>query len=160
MTQIIEKKDHILTKEEFRQAIVEAESQIKKMPGVYIDKDTEEICPLKHSFGDGIYVREIFNPKGALIITKIHKKTHPFFLLKGKMMIATEAGVVTLEAPYQGMTKAGTKRAIYALEDVTFVTVHATNKTDLDEIEEEIISNNFENFDMHAKVKELGTCHG
>lgn len=153
------KTNNELTTQEFRMMIIEAEVKMKETPGVYIGKNTEEICPLKHSFGDGIYVREIFNPKGALIITKIHKKDHPFFLLKGKMMIATEAGVVTLEAPYQGMTKAGTKRAIYALEDVTFITVHATNKTDLDEIEDEIISKNFEEFDSFFKVEEKGLCH-
>lgn len=146
-----------LTKQEFRDKITESEKQMVKTEGVYIGKDLEKVCPLKHSFGDGIYVREIFNPKGALIITKIHKKTHPFFLLKGKMLIATEKGIEQIEAPYQGMTKAGTKRAIYVLEDVTFITVHATDKTDLDEIEDEIISKNFDEFDLISE--EVKLCH-
>lgn len=156
MREIIKK--HELTKQEFRTMIIEAEKKMKQAEGVYVGADSEEICPLKHSFGDGIYVREIFNPAGALIITKIHKKTHPFFLLKGSMLIATENGIEQIEAPYQGMTKAGTKRAIYALEDVIFITVHATDKTDLEEIEEEIISKDFEEFDLISE--EVKICHG
>lgn len=160
MSDIAKKAEHILTKEEFRIAIVESEEEMRTFDNVYIGRDSEVICPLKHSFGDGIYVREIFNPKGALIITKIHKKDHPFFLLKGRMLIATEKGIQELEAPFQGMTMAGTKRAIYALEDVVFITVHATEKTNLDEIEDEIISESFDEFDATLKAKEERLCHG
>ena len=80
------------------------------------------------------FVREIFNPKGAWIITKIHKVAHPFFLLHGEMSIVTEDGVKRIKAPYHGMTPAGTKRLIFVHEDVVFVTVHATKETDLDKI--------------------------
>lgn len=152
----IKRHDGQLTKEGFRTMIVKAEKQMMKTEGAFIGHDSEEICPLKHSFGDGIYVREIFNPKGALIITKIHKKTHPFFLLKGKMWIVTEKGIKLVKAPYQGMTKAGTKRAIYAIEDVIFITVHVTENTDLDEIEDEIISKNFEEYECSiSKVLDI-----
>lgn len=150
----------MLTKEEFRTAIAEVEKNIINMDNSYVGKETEIICPLKHSFGDGCYIREIFNPKGALIVTKIHKKTHPFFLLEGSLMIATGKGVEVIKAPYQGMTKAGTKRAIYALEDVKFITVHVTDKTDLDEIEKEIISKNFKEFDEIPKGEEVKSCPG
>ena len=99
--------------------------------------------PVKHTFAGGCYIREIFNPANELLVTKIHKKEHPFFLLKGKMSIATEEGVKNIKAPYYGITKPGTKRVIYTHADCIFVTVHATNSTNIEEIEEEVIAKNF-----------------
>ena len=123
-------------------------------PECLVGKETEGPCPLKHSFGDGIYVREIFNPKGAWIVTKIHKVAHPFFLLKGEMSIVTEDGVKRIKAPYHGITPAGTKRLIFVHKDVVFVTVHATNETDLDKIEEELIAKDFQEIDKAREVKQ------
>lgn len=133
-----------------RERIMQLEEQILSLPGmVYGDQPS---CPLKHSFGDGIYVREIFNPKGALIVTKIHKYAHPFFLLKGEMTIITESGQVRIKAPHYGITPAGTKRVIFVHEDVTFVTVHPTKLTDPKEIEEEIIAKNFDEVDFSRAI--------
>lgn len=104
----------------------------------------QPLCPLKHSFGDGVYVREIFIPAGFYGVTKIHKKTHPYFILKGKVKVITEEGTVIIEAPFQGMTPAGTRRALVALEDTVWITVHATKETDLTKIEDEIIAKSFD----------------
>jgi len=100
--------------------------------------------PVVHTFTDGQYIREIFNPAGQLIVTKIHKKEHPFFLMKGKMSILTEDGVVELEAPHHGITKPGTKRIIYTHTDCVFITVHGTDKKTPEEVEEEVIAKNFD----------------
>jgi hypothetical protein len=59
------------------------------------------------------------------------------------MTILGEDGEKRIKAPHYGITKAGTKRIIYAHTDCIFVTVHATNETDVDKIEEEIISKDF-----------------
>ncbi len=134
--------------ENVREKISALEAAILKIPGtVYGDQPD---CPLKHSFGDGIYAREIFTPAGKVIVTKIHKFAHPFFLLKGKCIVVTEEGQKLLEAPYYGMTPAGCKRALYIIEDVTWVTVHpvdiledGTTETDLDKIEAKIIEKEF-----------------
>ena len=100
--------------------------------------------PVKHTFADGCYIREIYNPANELLVTKIHKKKHPFFLMKGEMSILTESGVERLSAPYYGITLPGTKRIIYTHTPCTFVTVHATKETDVDKVEEEVIAKNFE----------------
>ena len=108
----------------------------KKKPIVHkmTQEEMQKLNPVKHSFADGCYIREIFNPANELLVTKIHKKEHPFFLLKGKMSIATEEGVKNIKAPYYGITKPGTKRVIYTHTDCIFVTVHATNSTNIEEI--------------------------
>ena len=131
-------------RKDFRNTIVEFEETVREKGGWLSEEDTKKLNPVKHSFADGCYIREIFNPAGELLVTKIHKKEHPFFLMKGKMSILTEEGVKHIEAPHHGITQPGTKRIIYTHEDCVFITVHATDKTDIEEIEKEVIAENFE----------------
>jgi len=129
------------------------EKELQKRPDAMYGNDA---APLKHSFGDGLYVREIFMQKGMLIVSKIHKFEHPYFILKGDVSVLTEEGVVRLKAPYQGMTPVGTKRVLYIHEDTTWITVHATKERDIYKIEEEIIAKDFsEVLPTLEEVKEL-----
>ena len=133
----------LVRRQTFRNKIVEFEDKLNNSELALSQKELHEKNPVKHSFADGCYIREIFNPAGDLLVTKIHKKEHPFFLMKGKMSILTEDGVKHVQAPHHGITKPGTKRIIYTHTDCVFVTVHATDKTDVDEIEKEVIANDF-----------------
>jgi len=128
---------------EYRNAIVEFEEQIKNTEGALVGEELDKYNPLKHTFADGYYVREINTPAGQILITKIHKEEHPFFLMKGECSILTEDGPKRIKAPYYDITKPGTKRIIYIHSDVTWVTVHITDLKDIDEIEEEIIAKDF-----------------
>jgi len=135
--------EQLKKRKDFRERITDLEKQVTNFEGVIVGEEMEKTNPVKHSFADGCYIREIFNPANELIITKIHKKEHPFFLMEGKMSILTEDGVKHIEAPYHGITKPGTKRAIYTHTDCVFVTVHATENTDIQKIEEEVIAKDF-----------------
>jgi len=128
---------------EYRDKIMEFEKKLTEHPSSFTPEEFMEHNPLKHSFADGLYAREIFNPKGELIVTKIHKVNHFYFLIQGDMSIITENGPVRIKAPHYGVTKKGTKRIIYAHEDCRFVTVHATKETDIEKIEEEVIAKDF-----------------
>ena len=125
---------------EFIEKILSFEEALKQMPGS-MEGDS---CPLKHTFVDGAYVREITMPKGLLATSKIHKVCHPYFILKGEVSVITEEGVVRLKAPYSGITPAGTKRILYVHEDTVWTTIHVTKETDLKKIEEEIIAKTFD----------------
>jgi hypothetical protein len=138
----IEKDSKDLQRENFRKKVTALEQEILKIPGTIIGNQPD--CPLKHSFGYGLYVREIFMPAGKLVISKIHKRDHPYFILKGKVTIVTEDGPMLVIAPFYSMTKAGTKRALYVHEDCIWVTVHKTDETDIDKIEDEIIAKSFD----------------
>tara|TARA_R100000808_G_C2150951_1_gene159858 strand:- start:1302 stop:1910 length:609 start_codon:yes stop_codon:yes gene_type:complete len=142
-----EKMQLTQSKEEFRSSIMKVQENMEKRPDALIGKETEKRNPLKHSFADGCYIREVFNPKGELLVTKIHKVKHPFFLMKGEMSVLTEDGIKRFKAPHQGITPAGTKRIIYCHEDCVFITVHATEETDINKIEEQVIAKDFEAFD-------------
>tara|TARA_B100000902_G_scaffold56776_1_gene63635 strand:- start:12611 stop:13207 length:597 start_codon:yes stop_codon:yes gene_type:complete len=127
----------------FREKITELEKEGFDN-NIWMSKNKlKELNPVKHSFADGCYIREIFNPAGELLVTAIHKKEHPFFLMQGEMSILTEDGIKHLKAPYHGITKPGTKRIIYTHTDCVFVTVHATEETDVAKIEEQVIAKDF-----------------
>ena len=130
------------TQSEFRHGITKLEDLINN------DDDNSDLVssenPLKETFLDHQYIREIFNPAGQVIVTKIHKVEHPFFLLQGEMSIITEKGEEHISAPYYGITAVGTKRIIYTHTDCTFVTVHSTELKDSDKIEEEVIAKDYQ----------------
>jgi hypothetical protein len=128
---------------EYRENVAKFQEECLKNGSMHSGEIVDEYNPLKHSFADGMYIREIINPKNQLLVTKIHKQKHPFFLLYGKMSIVTENGVEHLEGPSYGITSPGTKRIIYTHTECKFVTVQRTDKTDLDEIEEELICKDF-----------------
>ena len=106
-----------------------------------------------HYFSDGLYVREMFCKKNALIFTVIHNTANPLFLMKGRVAFSSEDGVEELTAPTFILTKPGTKRICYWLEDSVIVTVHPNpdGLTDLDEIEKKMFSGSWEEYDEDLK---------
>tara|TARA_B110000305_G_scaffold24930_1_gene22716 strand:- start:507 stop:959 length:453 start_codon:yes stop_codon:yes gene_type:complete len=141
--ELTKKEQELVTKKDFRKSIKQLQDNWTKIPGSYVGEKCHKINPTKSFFAGGCYIREIFTPAGQTLITAIHKKDHPFFVMSGKLSIATEEGVLDIEAPYHGITKAGTQRVIQIHEDVTFVTVHATEKTTEEEVIEDVIAKDF-----------------
>ena len=96
--------------------------------------------PVTNRFTPGLYLREIRVPAGTLVITKIHLTEHPFIVSQGTISVCDEnEGVRRISAPYTGITKPGTRRLCYCHTDVVWTTCHATNETDVDKIEAQII---------------------
>ena len=132
----------IRKKQSYRKRITDLHKQMEE-GGAMVGKELNRLNPVKHTFAGGCYIREIFNPANFLLVTKIHKKEHPFFLMKGKMSILTENGVKTIQAPHNGVTPPGTKRVIFTHEDCVFITVHATDKVTPEDVEEDVIAKDF-----------------
>lgn len=104
----------------------------------------EAECPVVHRFADGVYLREIFMPKGTRIIGKIHATEHFNVLLTGKVTVITAEGTEHIEAPYTFISKAGVQKVVIIHEDCTWQTLHVTDKTDLKEIEKEVIVESYD----------------
>lgn len=100
--------------------------------------------PVTHHFAPGVYAREMFLPADHAIIGKIHKHAHLNIISKGRVIVTTENGKDELTGPCTFTSYAGTKRAVYVLEDTIWTTIHVTEKTDLAEIEEEIIAKSYD----------------
>lgn len=108
-------------------------------------------CPLQHTFAPGLYIRTIFIPAGTLLAGKIHKHAHGNVLSMGEVLVITEeGGLEHLRGPMTMVSSAGTKRAVRALTDVVWTTMHLnpTNETDLAKIEEEVIAKTFEEYEQ------------
>ena len=93
----------------------------------------------KHLFADGMYLRELFRPKGATIVGKVHRKEHFYIVLSGEVTVATDESRERIKAPRIIVSKPGTKRAVYAHVDSVCITIHRTDSHDLNEIERELI---------------------
>lgn len=137
-----------------RELIMGLEELIKESDDVILGDST--FCPLKHSFSEGIYVREITIPEGTVLTGKIHKHEHPNFLLKGEVIVITEEGKETLTAPCSMMSKAGTKRALYAVTELVWTTIHhnPTNTQDLKELEKIVIADSYKDYQKFISTKD------
>ena len=149
----------------FRENVQAVENGMKKMIENGEIEDTLPDCVLTHHFspmdekyGCCTYAREMFIPKGTLIIGKIHRHAHLNIISKGKVSVATEFGTKYLEAPCTFISEVGLKRAVVAEEDTIWTTIHLTNKCGeefLAEIEEEVIAPSYEALTQNLIEKEL-----
>ena len=110
----------------------------------------------EHHFSPGMYMRKVFRPVGTLIVGKVHKEPHFFLCAKGEIIAWTESGMKRLQAGDVVESKPGTKRVTLAVTDAIGITIHRTDKTDLDEIEAELIeSDTTALFDANNDIKKL-----
>ena len=143
MSEII-KKLGIPTQEE----ILNLQKEMSVMPQVELKTE--------HYFSDGMYCRKLTRPAGTLIVGKVHKKDHFFLCAKGEIIAWTENGMKKLCPGDIIESKPGTKRVTFALSDAIGITFHRTDKTDLDEIEAELIEpDETALFDSSNKLKKI-----
>lgn len=119
-----------------REKIQRLEESMLAMPQAYLE--------VKHHFAHGLYAREMIMPKDCALTGKIHKQEHLCVLSKGHVRVVTEDGEEEYTAPTIIVSRVGTKRAMYAFEDSIWTTFHATKETDIDKIEAELVTMNFE----------------
>lgn len=129
-----------------REKILALQNAMLELPG-QID------CPVQHHFAPGMYGREILLPAGSLVVGKIHKHAHVNVISMGECLVATEQGVQRLRAPYTFISEPGTKRAVYSITDVVWTTCHATDSTDLEKIEEQVIAPSYEALEEHQALR-------
>ena len=75
-----------------RKKILDFQSMlISEADGVnVVTHQDSELFPLKHTFADGIYVRQMSMNPGSVVVGAIHKHLHVWFLLTGKIRVGTE----------------------------------------------------------------------
>ena len=130
-----------------RQAIVSLEEAMIKEFGP--QENTDDVAPINNYHCKGNYAREIFIAADTCMIGKIHKHEHINVISKGKCIVVTEAGRETLEAPLTFISMPGIKRAVYAITDTVWTTIHPTEETDMDKIEDEVIAKDFNSLDKY-----------
>ena len=124
-----------------RSQILSLEAATMKLPDE-VRLEPEDF-PTFHHFSEGVYLREFHIKAGEYVVGKIHRHNHMALMIKGRAKVVSEYGNEIMDAPFIWESQAGTKRAVLALTDCIFVTVHPTDETDLKKIEEEVIAPNY-----------------
>ena len=131
-----------------REQIDRLQAEMVKMPQVELVTE--------HFFVPGMYCRRVYRPAGTLIVGKVHKQPHFFLCAKGEIIAWTEQGMKKLQAGDVIESQPGTKRITLSTQDSIGITIHKTEKTDLDEIETELIEpDDTAMFDSSNKLKAI-----
>lgn len=96
----------------------------------------------RHHFAPGVYVRELRIPAGVCLTGAVHKTEHLNICVQGVLRVVSatmpdkvvRGGDIFASPP-------GTKRAAYVEEDAIWLTVHATDETDVSKLEELLVHN-------------------
>lgn len=112
-----------------REQIERLEAQMRMMEQLPIE-------PVHH-FADGLYAREITIRAGTILTGKVHSTEHLNIVSQGRIAVWTEDGMKIVAAPCTLVSRPGTKRVGFALEDTVWTTIHANpdNLTDLAALE-------------------------
>ncbi len=121
------------------------EDQIRKLPEVELK--------VVHRFSDGVYARELHIPKGTVLTGHIHKYTNLNIMSKGDLSIRMEDGVKRVKAPFTVVSPPGTKRIAYAHEDTIWTTIHGTDETDIDAIEDHFIAHSCDEYEAFLRLE-------
>ncbi len=127
-------------------------NSIHALQQMLLDLPKEEKLDLEaltdHFFAPGVYARMFFVPKGTVAIGKIHKTEHLTIICNGKCSVSTEDGPLFFEGPCVFSSRPGVKKAVYAFEDTTWITIHVTEETDLEKIEEQVIAKDYDEIEI------------
>src|SRR5262245_16445882 len=137
-----------VSQQDVRAAVFEMEDEIRKLAPVEI--------PVRHYFSPGVYAREITIPAGTILTGKIHKYAQLNILSKGEISVLTEDGVKRIRAPFTVVSPPGTKRVAFTHEECVWTTIHGTDETDLEKIEERFIAQTEQEYLDFCKVLEMG----
>lgn len=98
-------------------------------------------APVIETFTPGLYSREITMFPGSIILSETHLTEHQYVILSGQAAVWTEeTGLQYLSAPHFGVTHPGTQRVLFIYEECRWITFHATELTDSDEIRRTILA--------------------
>lgn len=137
----------VTRRREYREQVKTMEEVLLAHPDAHVD------LPVRHYFAGGVYAREMSAPAGTIAIGKIIKVPNIATISKGDVSILTENGVMRVQAPYTWVAPAGTKRAAYFHADTVWTVYHATESTDIEEIERQVIAEGFDDPDLlHAEL--------
>ena len=143
---------------DFKDEICEMGQASQHELGKAQEKEMQLNYPLEHNLEGGLYTREVFMPKGHVLVSFIHKQKHPSFLLQGKVSYLTDEGEIkTINAPQKIFTQIGAQRIFYVHKDSRWVCVYKTDAKTVEEAEREIYTNDYKTLPVKIikKVKQL-----
>jgi len=95
--------------------------------------------PLWHLFAPGVYVRVVKMPKGSFIIGHQHTTRHLNFVMSGRATVGMGTEVTEMVAPLIFVSEIGVRKVLQIHEEMLWATVHPTEETNLQKLEEQLI---------------------
>lgn len=97
---------------------------------------------IQHHFSDGVYAKQMALPKGHFAVSHKHKYSHLSILASGIADVEVDGITTQYIAPACINIAADAEHKITALEDVVWYCIHATEETDVDQIDQVLIKEN------------------
>ena len=94
-----------------------------------------------HHFSSGLYAKETQIPAGVLLTQHVHSFDHLSALMKGTCTVTVDGRTTYHEAPEFLTIRAGQAHEVYAMTDVVWACLHATDETDPERIDHVILGN-------------------
>lgn len=155
MNKIDKRQEHNVSTS--REIILELQQYlVDRADGVNIVKGrVTDMFPLKHTFADSLYLRQMSMQKNSFLVGAIHKHLHVWFLLTGHITVVTEESTEEYFAPCYTVSTPGSKRVIFANEDSIFVNIHKNpdNTEDIDVLDKQIVCDTWEEYNEYIKNK-------
>lgn len=137
---VVEEKDLVLFtegdieeyKKSFPESVKTLITRIQEIGEVQLEAAVDHFAP-------HVYMRELFIPAGQIAVGKTHKTEHFNIVLKGHVSVASNDFVMTVEAPHIFVSKANTRKVALAHTDTIWLTVHPTDETDTEKLENELV---------------------
>lgn len=121
---------------------------------------TQVEIPPSHLISGGMYARQIVIPAGTVLTGDIYKFDHIDIMVSGRIIVSTDDGDVRELSGFNMFpSQSGKKRAGYAVEDTTWITVNnipAGSYSNGDEIQKAVTVSDFDELsDFYATVSNL-----
>lgn len=130
--------------------IESVEAKLLKMPQADV--------PLLEEFGPGVYIRTVLMRKGTLVIGHEHRTRHFNNVFTGRARVVLGGAVTTICAPASFISEAGVRKVLFIEEDMIWQTIHPTEETDLQKLEEMLVnkSSTFKDHEIAEARLKLG----
>jgi quercetin dioxygenase-like cupin family protein len=108
---------------------------------------------INHHFSAGVYAKETLIPAGQVLVQHKHKFSHLSILASGSIELMVDGERKIIHAPACLTIEADKHHGVKSLTDVVWYCIHATECTDIDEIDEVLIVPGDQ-----TKAQELAQC--
>jgi quercetin dioxygenase-like cupin family protein len=108
---------------------------------------------INHHFSAGVYAKETLIPAGQVLVQHKHKFSHLSILASGSIELMVDGERKIIHAPACLTIEANKHHGVKSLTDVVWYCIHATECTDIDEIDEVLIAPSDQ-----AKAQKLAQC--
>jgi quercetin dioxygenase-like cupin family protein len=109
---------------------------------------------ISHHFGAGVYAKETRISAGSILVQHKHKHDHLSVLASGSVELIVDDVKSIVHAPACLTIQANKHHGVKSLTDVVWYCIHATECTDMDEIDDVLIVAG-DDAEMHTLAESL-----